>query len=212
MESPDNQHLHINIFKDNKEKIESSSNKSESYLIAANEELNNKVRTLLDELATCNAEKDALLEENERMEKSITYQRGLLHNFNGLKSLEKNRADLFENRGIVGRDHMKSILEYEKKLTEHQTNIGMTFTFMTMFFVMLGIIDFVSAVTFTVSLVGSFYGTQSFSGFNKSEIKEINKKYDNMTFEITKNINTKNEEICIITSKSDFISDFIDVV
>jgi hypothetical protein len=207
----DNQHLHINIYKDNKEKIDSSPNKSESYLIAANEELNNKVRELLNELSTCNAEKDTLLEENERMEKSITYQRGLLHNFNGLKNFEKNRASLYEKSSINRKDHMAAIREYVKKLTAHRTNIGMTFAFMTMFFVMISVIDFTSAVTFAVSLVGSFYGTQNFSGFNRSEIKDINRKFDNKGLNILGEIKDIESEINLITSKSDFISDFIDV-
>ena len=208
----DNKHLHINIYKDNKEKIDSSPNMSESYLIANHEELNNKVRELLDELSTCNAEKDTLLEENERMEKSITYQRGLLHNFNGLKNFEKNRASLYEKSFINRKDHMDAIREYEKKLTTHRNNIGMTFAFMTMFFIMISIIDFTSAVTFSVSLVGSFYGTQNFSGFNRFEIKDINRKFDNKGLNILGEIKDIEAEINLITSKSDFISDFIDVV
>lgn len=212
MESPENQHLHINIYKDNKEKIDASPNKSESYLIAANEELNNKVRELLDELSTCNAEKDTLLEENERMEVTVSNQRGLLHNFNGLKNFEKDRAKLYEKSSTNGKEHMKGILEYEKKLTGHRTNIGMTFAFMTMFFVMMGIIDFTSAVTFAVSLIGSFYGTQNFSGFNRAEIKDINRKFDNKGLNILGEIKDIEAKINVITSKSDFISDFIDVV
>ena len=86
MESPENQHLHINIYKDNQQKIDSSPNMSEAFLITTNEELNNKLRELLNELSTSNAEKDTLLEDNERMEVTVSNQRGLLHNFNGLNS------------------------------------------------------------------------------------------------------------------------------
>ena len=45
MESPENQHLHINIYKDNQKK--SSPNMSE-LLITTNEELNNKLRLLMN--------------------------------------------------------------------------------------------------------------------------------------------------------------------
>ena len=76
--------------KENQNSIDTSSNRTEAYIILSNEELNNKNRDLLEKVAESNAEKDILEDENERMEKSITYQRGLLHNFNTLNKLEQS--------------------------------------------------------------------------------------------------------------------------
>ena len=212
MASEDNQHLHINIYKDNQQKIDSSPNMSEAFLITTNEELNNKLRELLNELSTSNAEKDTLLEDNERMEVTVSNQRGLLHNFNGLKKYEQERADLFEKRAEGFKEHLKNITEYDKKLQGHRSNMGMAFAFATMFFIMVGIIDFTSAITISVSLVGAFYGTENFTGFNKNEIKEINKKFEYADSALRVNIREMESKINEIVSKSDFISDYIDVV
>ena len=51
MSFTDDNTLHINIYKDNKDQIESSSNKSESYIIIANDELNNKVRNFINQIS-----------------------------------------------------------------------------------------------------------------------------------------------------------------
>ena len=212
MDSEDKKHLHINIYKDNKKEIDSSSNRSESYLIATNEELNNKVRELLEELAVAKNENETLTDENERMEKSITYQRGLLHNFNGLKKYESDRANLFENKVVIGTDHIKSIMEYNKKQSKYFVNIVINTGIMIMIFSLIGLIDFVSFLVVVFVMINSMLGTRYFSGFNKDNLKVINKKYDDMAFDITTLIKAKNVEITTITSKSDFISDFIDVI
>jgi hypothetical protein len=212
MASEDNQHLHINIYKDNQQKIDSSPNMSEAFLITTNEELNNKLRELLDELSTSNAEKDTLLEDNERMEVTVRNQRGLLHNFNGLKKYEEDRADLFEKMVKSQKEHLKEIQEFEKKLANHNSNIGIVFAFVTMFFITVGIIDVTSAVTFSVALVGSFYGTRNFTGFTKNDINNINSKYESQLKGIQVNVKEVENKINEIVSKSDFISDYIDVV
>ena len=96
----EDKHLHINIYKDNannKSKIEEASNKSEMYLILMNEELNNKNRSYLDELNESKQENNTLTDENERMEKSITYQRGLLHNFHEINNKRKGLNDIQNN-------------------------------------------------------------------------------------------------------------------
>lgn len=212
MASEDNQHLHINIYKDNQQKIDSSPNMSEAFLITTNEELNNKIRELLNEISTCNAEKDTLLEDNERMEVTVSNQRGLLHNFNGLKKFEQERADLFEKKANTHKDHMKCVHEFDNKLTCHHQNIGIAFVMATMFFMTIGIIDITSVITFSMGLVGSFFGTQNFTGFNKNELKDINRKFENKETNIRENIRAIEKKINEIVSKSDFISDYIDVV
>jgi hypothetical protein len=108
----DDKHLHINIYKDNgvnKGKIEDASNKSEMYLILMNEELNNKNRNYLDDLNTSKQENDTLTEDNERMEKSITYQRGLLHNFHSINNNRKELNDIQNNIVLLNKTYIKDI-------------------------------------------------------------------------------------------------------
>ena len=63
--------LNINIYKDNFKDIESSQNKSETYIILANEELNNKLREQLYHVSKLDEEISDLENDNERMEKVL---------------------------------------------------------------------------------------------------------------------------------------------
>ena len=105
----DDKHLHINIFKDNtnKNKVEEASNKSEMYLILMNEELNNKNRDYLNELNESKQENDSLTEENERMEKSVTYQRGLLHNFDEINNMRKKLNNIQNDIIVLNKQYIK---------------------------------------------------------------------------------------------------------
>ena len=96
MTSNEDKTLNINIYKENHKEIENSQNKSETYIILANEELNNKVREHLDHSAKLDEHINELENDNERMEKSITYQRGLLHNFNDIKMHQSKKIKYYE--------------------------------------------------------------------------------------------------------------------
>ena len=84
--SAENEKIHINIFKNNESQIEQSSNKSESYIILMNEDLNNKNRDYIIEIEQLTNQVNDLEEMNDKSEKSITYMRGLLKNIIGLKN------------------------------------------------------------------------------------------------------------------------------
>lgn len=206
----DDKHLHINIFKENKDKIESAPNMSEAFIIMANEDLNNKLRDVLDELSTVRAEQDTLMEDNERMEVTITNQRGLLHNFNGLKNHEIKRADLFEKLYKNHKELVKEVFEHEKKLESHQSYSGLLFGIMVIMFFLSGIIDFVSVVCFTISLLSSYFGSSHITGFKKNAITFTRKTYLDKENSLNDGIRRVEAEIKEITSKNDFISDVID--
>ena len=63
--------FHINIMSDatTKERVEKSTNQSETYILIANEQLSNRIRELETELYEVKQENETLTEENERMEK-----------------------------------------------------------------------------------------------------------------------------------------------
>ena len=206
----EDKHLHINIFKENEEKIKGAPNMSEAFIIMANEELNNKLRDVLDELSTVRGEQDTLMEDNERMEVTITNQRGLLHNFNGLKNHEIKRADLFEKLYKNQRELVKEITEHEKKLEAHQSYSGLLFGIMVIMFFLSGIIDFVAVVCFTISLMSSYFGTSNITGFKKNAIISTQKTYQDRGNSLNDSIRRVEAEIKEITSKNDFISDVID--
>ena len=206
----EDKHLHINIFKENEEKIKGAPNMSEAFIIMANEELNNKLRDVLDELSTVRGEQDTLMEDNERMEVTITNQRGLLHNFNGLKNHEIKRADLFEKLYKNQRELVKEMIAHEKKLESHQSYSGLLFGIMVIMFFLSGIIDFVAVVCFTISLMSSYFGTSNITGFKKNAIISTQKTYQDRGNSLNDSIRRVEAEIKEITSKNDFISDVID--
>ena len=206
----EDKHLHINIFKENEEKIKGAPNMSEAFIIMANEELNNKLRDVLDELSTVRGEQDTLMEDNERMEVTITNQRGLLHNFNGLKNHEIKRADLFEKLYKNQRELVKEMIAHEKKLEAHQSYSGLLFGIMVIMFFLSGIIDFVAVVCFTISLMSSYFGTSNITGFKKNAIISTQKTYQDRGNSLNDSIRRVEAEIKEITSKNDFISDVID--
>ena len=200
--------VHINIYKENKESIDSSSNKAEAYIILVNEEIHNKNRDLLQEVADLNSEKEQLEEDNDKMEKSITYQRGLLHNLSELNKLEAivtkqekelNKNLMEENKFIKQR--IKDI-EYNAKL------------FMGLVFIVLLVQSSIQLISFkilistivsgaTVFKVGKFDKTLI---FNASSLEKFEKKRD----AIIDYIKARSEEIKKITSSSDFLGDYID--
>ena len=151
--------FHINIMNDanSKERVEKSSNQSETYILLMNEQLNNRVKELESELNTLRQDSDSIAEDNERMEKSLTYQRGLLHNFD---EINKNYKDL---RGIYTdyvAKHVKDIdsIKETQKMTE-SFRMQYYYTMSILFTVMLatGFINFVNAVFMAMTVFGSYY-------------------------------------------------------
>jgi len=200
--------VHINIYKENKESVDSSSNKAEAYIILMNEELNNKNRELIQQLSDLTYEKEQLEEDNEKMEKSTTYQRGLLHNLSELNKLEvevsKNEKELNKNL-IEENKYLKQKIkdkEYNAKLF-----VGLVFIVL-LIQSSIQLISFVSLIYIILSSIGVFI----LGKFNNSLIFSVNslEKFEKKRDVITDYIKAKSGEIKKITSSSDFIGDFID--
>jgi len=202
--------VNINIYKQNKGVIESSTNKSESYLILANEELNNKNKQLLDAINELDTTITELETDNERMEKSITYQRGLLHNFNGIKKYQSNKIQKYMELVKLNNNFNT---EVHKKISKKYDSVT--------FFLLLGIIlyglslsflnvDMITGITHLIINLTIFYQIdRTIYKFNKEDTlntQNYNKKCKN----IIDNINNINNDIKHITSKNDYISDMID--
>ena len=152
--------IHINIYKENKEAINSSNNPTESYIIQVNEELNNKNRDLLQEIETLKSEKESLEEDNEKMEKSSTYQRGLLHNLSELNKLET----VISSKQV---ELQKVLIVETEKIEKHLRDINydakMFICFcagLIIFQCLFGIIDFISGFTLIIEVCGLLYMTE----------------------------------------------------
>jgi hypothetical protein len=200
--------VHINIYKENKESVDSSSNKAEAYIILTNEELNNKNREFIQQLADLTYEKEQLEEDNEKMEKSTTYQRGLLHNLSELNKLEvevsKNEKEL--NNNLMEEN---KFLKQRIKDTEYNAKL---FTGLVCIVLLIQssiqLISFVSLISIILSSISIFI----LGKFDKSLIFSLNslEKFEKKRDAITDYIKAKSGEIKKITSSSDFLGDFID--
>jgi hypothetical protein len=200
--------IHINIYKDNKETINSSNNPTESYIIQVNEELNNKNKDLILELEIIKSEKDTIEEDNDKMEKSSTYQRGLLHNLNELNKLEnaitskqKELHKLLFNENEKIEKHIKDF-EYDSKLFMCFCGV------IILFQCILGIIDIVSSITLISEIGGLLYmsGLHTKIKYGSEPENELKKQT------IIEFIEFKNEEIKKIKNSSDFLEDYIDTI
>ena len=200
--------IHINIYKDNKETINSSNNSTESYIIQVNEELNNKNRDLLQELETLKSEKESLEEDNEKMEKSSTYQRGLLHNLSELNKLEYTITSKQKELQKLLFDENEKI---EKHIRDFEYDIKLFMCFcgvIILFQCILGIIDIVSGITIISEIIGLLYmcGIYTKIKYVSEPKNELNKKT------IIEFIEFKNKEIKKIKNSSDFLEDYIDTI
>lgn len=208
--SIEEKHLKINIYNENKEQIEKSKNQSESYLILSNEELNNKLRNAINDISEMNAEKLDLENDNERMEKSITYQRGLLHNFNGLNKLYENKikidSDFLEQKS----DYIRGFKNKHQKFQDTMFyNMIITLLFNLLIILMVDN-KFIQLTMINIISVSSFKYLPQVFNCRKDDFTIMDSNFDNKETVILQQLTEIQKEIDLIKGKNDFISDLID--
>lgn len=211
MASENDKTLNINIYKDNSKEIETSQNKSETYIILANEELNNKLREQLEHISNLDEQIRDLETDNERMEKSITYQRGLLHNFNAIKCLQGKKITYYENYNSNMSNSIKKDIEFFTYLYR------LYYSDMITLCVAIFIINYIDSRASMLTIFNNIITTILFSflipfscNINIGRFKELEKKYKNIKDTISDEVKKFNDEIDEISSKTDFISELID--
>jgi hypothetical protein len=201
--------VHINIYKENQNSIDTSSNRTEAYIILSNEELNNKNRDLLEKVAEINANKDIFEDENERMEKSITYQRGLLHNFNTLNKLERLNSSNQEN---ISKKYQEQIKELENLSEEKDNELIKLFGYLGVMLLLqtsFGILDSMIIVILSINIITVVYILMYITPI-KTNPKNINSSFNEKRKQLNKDIEKNKTEIKSIMDSSDFISDYIE--
>tara|TARA_B110001469_G_C9639975_1_gene321661 strand:+ start:699 stop:1328 length:630 start_codon:yes stop_codon:yes gene_type:complete len=201
--------VHINIYKENQNSIDTSSNRTEAYIILSNEELNNKNRDLLEKVAESNAEKDILEDENERMEKSITYQRGLLHNFNTLNKLERLNSSNQENISKKYQEQIKELENLSKEKDNERIKLFGYLGVMLLLQTSFGILDSMIIVILSINIITVVYILMYVTTI-KTNPKNINSSFNEKRNQLNKDIEKNKTEIKSIMDSSDFISDYIE--
>ena len=213
--SAENEKIHINIFKNNESQIEQSSNKSESYIILMNEDLNNKNRDYIIEIEQLTYQVNDLEEMNDKSEKSITYMRGLLKNIIGLKKLINEVNKIYK-------EHDKNILEINKCISNLVLNLNKSINILPIIYSIVIVLCFLMNISnlyniiiqtfvIVITLLINFTYVNLDIRFILEYSKYNNSK--NIIFSSTrKYINEKEEEIKKIEDANDFLNEYVDVI
>lgn len=204
------QPVHINIFKDNKEKIEASTNMSEAYIILANEEFNNRLRETEHTIGELNAQIETLTEDNARMEVTVTNQRGLLQNFHGLNKIEKKNSENYKTVYETHKEQIKSYVSYQEDFENQLKNAFGYFTVMILINLSVGIIEPMVFFSLVFSLLTSGYFALTLNAI--VSMKSRNEEFVEKIKFLNKQIKENETEIKHITSRSDFVSEYIDSI
>ena len=208
--SNDDKTFNINIFKENQQQIESSTNKSESYILLANEQLNNKNKEFIQQIIELENTISDLENDNERMEKSITYQRGLLHNFNHIKNYQEEMIKNYES--IISSNNKFKNLIFENfskciQVLYYTVCISCVLFLLSVF---LTGCDFYTVSINIITLLSTFYSLTCIFKFDNENITDSMNKYTQSVKSYNTRVSSLGDDIKKITSKSDFISNLID--
>merc|ERR1711935_880491 len=186
--------VNINIYKQNNDNATDS---SQAYIIMANEELNNQNKDFLNQLNRVQSEIEIIIEENEGHEKSITYQRGLLHNFNELNKLSDKRNNKLEDINNTCKEQLKEINTKKEKVYKLINYLVSSILLSFLFQSALGIIDITLFINICIILMGNVYIIKTYGDLNLSEdlLEDITKKYKEKRGLIMTNIKEINNKI-----------------
>jgi len=212
--SGEDKHLHINIFKDNKDKIDTASNKSEMYLILMNESLNNTIKMYLDDLSTSKQENDSLTDDNERMEKSLTYQRGLLQNFHAINNCRKELNDVQDSLIVLNQKHIKQTINLYDSMIHFISFILYSFITLLVLAFAIGLLDVFQIVVFTLLIILSVSSTVLITKFDftKYSFKLACANYSSENARITINFKKSQNKIEEMDKNNNHITEFIDSI
>ena len=206
--------FHINIMSDNtaKDKVEKSSNQSETYILLMNEQLTNKIRDLETELYEVKQENETLTEENERMEKSLTYQRGLLHNFDEMNNVRSNLIKILNGYLSNYRANTTKVEETTRSIREFRFQLYYIYGFLSVLCTGIGVIDVTSLLLMIALLFTTYYGTLFIFNIDRNRLN-LKKIFENNKESYTlteKDVKIKQKELTDLENNNNHIGEFID--
>jgi hypothetical protein len=207
--------ISISVFENKKEQITSSSNESQTYIILQNEELNNQNKQFVLDLQVLENKNNELEEQNDKMENSTRYMRGILHNFNQKVSHQKNIIKYYKEYHSSLKEFTKPINGLVKKINNGFIKFPIIYNIILILSWLIGIISIIDIITFNVILMLSFTILTAFLQIDYNLILAIENKTTSIN-EIQKGQKTNIESLELKNSEIDksnnFIEDYIDVV
>ena len=207
----DGKQFNINIFKDHKDGIEGATNKSETYILLANEQLNNTNRELINELKEVQSQNETLSDDNERMEVTVTNQRGMLHNLHGVNLLEKEHSQLSSDISKNYKSEVTALVKFHKSMADMAKMSMVYFMVLLLIQCSIGLIDITYLITTVISFAGIGYMTLQFHN-NEFNIDSVSSNYNSTRTELESQLKDIKEKIETTQTSTDHISNFIDAL
>lgn len=207
--------INISVYESNKEQIKNADNSYQEYIIQNNEHLSNQNKQYIIQIKDIQTAHDDLENDNNKLETSLTYMRGFLHNNNELLKAKEKYIKLFYN-------YHKNIYEYTNALNKNIIKIMNAITLsLIIFYIVLviswifGYNNIINIIITTIYLILAC--SISFVYYNINIKYYIN--FDNIvnSFNISntnskKQIDIESKKIKELIDSNDNISEYIDIM
>jgi hypothetical protein len=207
--------ISISVFENNKDKIESSGNGSQSYIIFQNEELNNQNKNYCLEIAELKKANLDQEEQIDKLENSTRYMRGILHNFTEKVKLQKDLIKYYINYHQKLKDYTKSINTLAKKSNDFCRKFIFMYNLIIMSLCFTGTMSYVSLISYNIVMMVAVGITVAQTQIDYLLIKDIDGKTKSIN-DVQKSdklsIDQIKEKIDEIDKSNNFIEDYINVV
>ena len=110
--------ISILVYENNKDKITKADNSTQEYIILRNEELEKRNKEFIINIEKIGNQLAEITDENEKQETSLTYMRGLLHNFTEKINLQKKLVQEQKENYLNLKTYTKNVNNQLKKLNE----------------------------------------------------------------------------------------------
>lgn len=205
--------ISISVYEKHKEEINKSDNASQAYIILANEALENKNKEYLVEIEKINKELDDLETDNGKLETSVTYMRGLLHNFNAVinhqKKIIKYNTDLYDTLKKHTKQSNVELIKYNR-IINHYHMVFVTLLCLSWIVNFITVYDFYCFIVIDLVKI-LILGIYEFVDFNFiNEIDSITSKLAIKLTTIKNKVEIEQMELEKINKSNHFIEDHID--
>lgn len=207
--------INISVYENNKEKINNADNSYQEYIIQNNEFINNRNKEYIIQIKDIQNDLDTIEDENDKLEKRITYMRGFLHNSNQIIKAKEKYIKLFFN-------YHKNIYEYTNVLNKNiLIFIKSLYLLFSLFYIILvsfwifGSINFFIIIYNTIFLILASVISILYYNVNIKYYIDFDNTVNSFnisTLEGKKQIDFESNKIKELISSNDNISEYIDIM
>ena len=207
--------ISIAVYEKNKSEIDNSSNASEKFIIYTNEELSNKNREYIVEIDNLKNQNDILEEQNDKLENSTRYMRGILHNFTEKVKKQDKLIKYYKKYHTSLKDYTKPINGLIKKTNEFIRKFAFIYNVLLLTLCLTIEMSIFSIIFYNIIVLVSVAITVAVTQIDYNLIKTIEGKTQSIN-QIQKQekqlIDVEESKIAEIDKSNNFIEDYIDMI